>query len=385
MKVAPLLKCLRRYSDVSPLLVHTGQHYDPEMSEAFFQDLGLPKPDIHLGIGSGSHADQTARIMIAFEKVLVEEQPDAVVVVGDVNSTLACSLVAAKMTYPRKSSPQINTKYPVDRPLLAHVEAGLRSFDRSMPEEVNRIVSDALSDLLFTTARDAAENLRREGISAEKVFFVGNVMIDTLLAHRQKAQQSQILDQLGLDSNDSDSIQPYAVCTLHRPSNVDDKTAFLDILEALQQVGKDCPIIYPAHPRTVKSIRSLGLARRLAFCRSSDSIDSTNPITCIEPLGYIDFLQLMANARLVLTDSGGIQEETTVLGIPCVTIRENTERPVTISEGTNVLAGVKKEGIVKAAASVLNGSGRKQQVPERWDGKAAERIVKVVLTGKMDD
>ena len=383
MKVAPLLGCLRRYSYVSPLFVHTGQHYDPEMSDSFFQDLSLPKPNIHLGIGSGSHADQTARIMIAFEKVLIDHQPDAVIVVGDVNSTLACSLVAAKVTYDKKSRPQFNPMYPPDRPLLAHVEAGLRSFDRSMPEELNRIVTDTLSDLLFTTARGAAENLRREGIPAEKIFFVGNVMIDTLLAYRQKARESRILHQLGL--NDYHSSRHYAVCTLHRPSNVDDRGTFLDILEALQQVGKNCPIIYPTHPRAVKSLQLLDLARYVTFSRSSDPIDSANLITCIEPLGYIDFLQLLANARLVLTDSGGIQEETTILGVPCVTIRESTERPVTISQGTNVLGGIKKDGIAKAAATALNGARRKREIPEKWDGKAAERIVEVVLTGKVDN
>jgi UDP-N-acetylglucosamine 2-epimerase (non-hydrolysing) len=382
MKVAPLVSQLTRCPDVQVILVHTGQHYDPEMSDAFFRDLGIPTPDVFLGVGSGSHAEQTAKIMVAFETVILEKKPDAVVVVGDVNSTLACSLVTAKIGYPVGS---VTPKDSRDRPLIVHVEAGLRSFDRSMPEEINRIVTDALSDLLLTASRDADENLKREGIPQEKIFFVGNVMIDTLLAHRERAGQSDILPRLGLtpERNErherNERARPYAVCTLHRPSNVDDKERFLGILEALQEIGRELPIIYPLHPRTQQRIQSFGLAAYVAFARSSDVVEMRNPITCLEPLGYLDFMQLMANARLVLTDSGGIQEETTILGIPCVTIRENTERPVTISEGTNILGGVGKAGIIQAAKAALDGIGRTEKRPEGWDGKASERIIGILL------
>lgn len=373
MKVAPLVSQLNGCSDVQVILVHTGQHYDPEMSDAFFRDLGIPAPDVFLGVGSGSHAEQTAKIMVAFETVILEKKPDAVVVVGDVNSTLACSLVAAKIAYPVSL---VTPKDSRDRPLIVHVEAGLRSFDRSMPEEINRIVTDALSDLLLTSSRDADDNLKREGIPQEKICFVGNVMIDTLLAYRERAGQSDILPRLGLTlerherhernkRNERDRrAMPYAVCTLHRPSNVDDKERFLGILEALQEIGRELPIIYPVHPRTQQRIQSFGLSASVAFSRSSDVVKFRNPITCLEPLGYLDFLQLMANARLVLTDSGGIQEETTILGIPCVTIRENTERPVTMSEGTNILGGVGKAGIIQAAREALNGNGRAEKRPE---------------------
>ncbi len=374
MKVAPLLRQLSRYPDVRPVLVHTGQHYDLEMSGAFFADLGLPEPDIYLGIGSGSHAQQTARIMMGFEEVLMEQRPDFVVVVGDVNSTLACALAAAKTVYPTGC-----------RPKLAHVEAGLRSFDRTMPEEINRIVTDSLSDLLFTTCRDAGDNLCREGIGKNKIFFVGNVMIDTLLTFREKAESNPILNQLGLLDGKPRRITPYALCTLHRPSNVDHVTTLRGILEALAEVGRQVPIIYPVHPRARQRLESFGLKGLVTFSSLAEPIDPRNPITCVEPLSYSDFLKLMCNARLVLTDSGGIQEETTILSVPCVTIRENTERPITVSEGTNILAGVKKEGIIRAAAQGLSGLKRERQVPEMWDGKAAERIVRVLLTGKLDD
>jgi len=374
MKVAPLGTHLTHYSEFQPVFVHTGQHYDREMSDCFFQDLGIPRPDIYLGVGSGSHAQQTAKIMMAFEAVLMEQQPDLMVVVGDVNSTVACALVAAKMLYPDGR-----------RPRIAHVEAGLRSFDRTMPEEINRIVTDALSDFLFTTSRDAVENLRREGIDHKKIFFVGNVMIDTLLAHRVKAEFSLILDQLGLRDGGPNKTKDYAVCTLHRPSNVDDVETFQEILEALIVVGRQLPIIYPTHPRTRQRLESGGLASLVNFSDSKKPVNLTNPITCIEPLGYLDFVKLMANTRLVLTDSGGIQEETSVLGVPCVTIRENTERPITISEGTNTLAGIKKEGIIKACVQALRISKGARGLPEKWDGKAAERIVRILLTGKLDD
>lgn len=374
MKVAPLIGLLGDCSGTRSVLVHTGQHYDAEMSDFFFRDLRLPKPDIYLGVGSGSHAEQTARIMLAFENVLLKEQPEIVVVVGDVNSTLACAITAAKTVYQSGG-----------RPRIAHVEAGLRSFDRTMPEEINRILTDALSDLLFTTSSDVVENLRREGVREEKVFFVGNVMIDTLLAHREKAEESTILERMGLRDGGPYCVKSYAVCTLHRPANVDNKETLRGILEALQEIGREIPIICPVHPRTKQHLQSSGLSGHVVLSRSTEPIDLENPVTCVEPLGYLDFLRLMGNARLVLTDSGGIQEETTILDIPCVTVRENTERPVTIWEGTNILAGVKKEGIVNAATQALNGSRRERRIPEKWDGKAAERIVKVLLTGRLDE
>lgn len=325
---------LKRCPDVQVILVHTGQHYDPEMSDAFFRDLGLPEPDVFLGAGSGSHAAQTAKIMTAFEDVLLKERPDAVVVVGDVNSTLACALVAAKITYPMSSAHAKNSRI---RPLIAHVEAGLRSCDRSMPEEINRILTDALSDLLFTPSRDADENLKQEGISGEKIFFVGNAMIDTLLAHRERAERSDILHKLGLtpepntlnernERNERDQRNqrnerrapraarnqrheraiPYALCTLHRPSNVDNEETYRGILQALEEIGREIPILYPIHPRARERIHSFGLVAYVTFARSIEPIDPKTPITCLEPLGYLDFLQLMANARLVLSDSGGI-------------------------------------------------------------------------------
>lgn len=379
MKVAPLVAQLKRCPDVESILVHTGQHYDAEMSDAFFRDLSLPEPDVFLGAGSGSHAAQTARIMTAFEDVLLTESPDAVVVVGDVNSTLACALVAAKIIYPMSSASPKNSRA---RPLIAHVEAGLRSCDRSMPEEINRILTDALSDLLFTPSRDADENLKREGIPDEKIFFVGNAMIDTLLAHRERAARSDILHKLGLtpELNKPNRLAiPYALCTLHRPSNVDHEGTFRSILQALEEIGREVPILYPIHPRARQRVHTFGLNSHITFARSPERVNPKDPITCLEPLGYLDFLQLMANARLVLSDSGGIQEETTILGIPCVTIRENTERPVTIAEGTNILGGVGKEGIMKAAREALNGNGRAGKRPEKWDGQTSERIIEILL------
>lgn len=401
MKVAPLVSQLKRCPHVESILVHTGQHYDAEMSDAFFRDLGLPEPDIFLGAGSGSYAVQTARIMTAFEDVLLKERPDAVVVVGDVNSTLACALVAAKITYPMSAA---DSKHLRTRPLIAHVEAGLRSCDRSMPEEINRILTDALSDLLFTPSRDADENLKREGIPGEKIFFVGNAMIDTLLAHRERAERSDILHKLGLSpevnrlafparparpaavnaarnarNQRHERAIPYALCTLHRPSNVDNEETFRGILQALEEIGREIPILYPIHPRARQRVHTFGLDSHVTFAHSPERVDPKNPITCVEPLGYLDFLQLMTHARLVLSDSGGIQEETTILGIPCVTIRENTERPVTIIEGTNILGGVGKEGIMKAAREALNGNERAGKRPEKWDGQTSERIVNILL------
>jgi len=346
MKIAPLVEEMRRYPDIRQTLLHTGQHYDDKMSQVFFDQLSIPRPDIYLGVGSGSHAEQTARVMVAFEKVLLEERPDVVVVVGDVNSTLACAVTAAKLWVP-----------------VAHVEAGLRSFDRRMPEEINRIVTDALSDFLFTTSRGANEHLEREGIAPEKIFFVGNVMIDTLHKHRARAEQLGTPARFGLRPGG------YALLTLHRPSNVDVPEVFSGILDALATIQRDLPILFPAHPRTVKRIAEFGFAERLA---------TAPDLRIVEPLGYLEFLDLMIHARLVLTDSGGIQEETTILGVPCLTLRENTERPVTIVEGTNTLVGADQARIVAETRRILAGEGKTGRVPELWDGHAAGRIVKIL-------
>jgi UDP-N-acetylglucosamine 2-epimerase (non-hydrolysing) len=343
MKVAPLLRAFRRRPDrFDARLVHTGQHYDPLMSDVFFQELEIPKPDIHLGVGSGSHAVQTARIMEAFEKVLQDDRPDWVVVVGDVNSTLACTVVAAKMSPP----------VPV-----AHVEAGLRSRDITMPEEVNRIVTDSLSDLLFTTSPDADRNLVAEGVPRRKIHRVGNVMIDTLRRFLGRAGESDVLDRLAL-------APPYALLTLHRPSNVDDPASLRRIFEALAVIGRRVPILFPAHPRTVANIERTG-------ARLGDGI------RMVEPLGYLDFLHLQSKAALVLTDSGGIQEETSILGVPCLTLRENTERPVTIGKGTNRLVGSDPKRIVAAANAILGARPRRRRPIPLWDGRAAERVVAV--------
>jgi UDP-N-acetylglucosamine 2-epimerase (non-hydrolysing) len=346
MKIAPLVEQMERAPDVRQTLLHTGQHYDDKMSQIFFDELGIPKPDVYLGVGSASHAEQTARVMVAFEKVLLEHRPDLIVVVGDVNSTLACAVTAAKLWVP-----------------VAHVEAGLRSFDRRMPEEINRIVTDALSDFLFTTSRDADENLLNEGIPADKIFFVGNVMIDTLNRHRVRAEQLATPAHLGLEPGG------YALLTLHRPSNVDVAHVFSGILDALATIQGRLPILFPAHPRTVKRISEFGFSERLA---------AMPDLRIVEPLGYLQFLDLMMHACLMLTDSGGIQEETTILGVPCLTMRENTERPITITAGTNVLVGVDPARIVAEAQAILDGRRVVGQVPELWDGHAAERIVRIL-------
>jgi len=348
MKIAPIMDEMTKYPErFQQVLVHTGQHYDDEMSQVFFDDLDLPRPDVYLGVGSGSHAEQTARVMLAFEPVLREQKPDLVLVVGDVNSTLACALVCAKLGV-----------------RVAHVEAGLRSFDRTMPEEINRMLTDQIADLLFTTERDANENLLREGVAEEKIHFVGNVMIDTLLKHKERALALDVLGPLGLVPGG------YALLTLHRPSNVDVPEVLAGILDALAKIQTQLPILFPAHPRTVKRIKEFGFEKRLL----------TMPdLLVMEPLGYLEFLNLMANARLVLTDSGGIQEETTILGVPCLTLRENTERPVTISEGTNTLVGSDPQCIVTEALNVLDGQGKSGGSPELWDGHAAERIVAVLM------
>jgi len=344
IKVAPIASALADIPEVRHYLVHTGQHYDQSMSDVFFQDLSIPVPDIDLGVGSASHAVQTGRIMEEFEKVCLSERPDVILVVGDVNSTMACTLVASKLLIQ-----------------VAHVEAGLRSLDRTMPEEINRIVTDTLAEYLFTTNRDADKNLKREGIPEKKIHFVGNVMIDTLLKYREKAASLDVPSSMGLDSGG------YAVMTLHRPSNVDDPIVLQGILESVQSISQSMPVIFPVHPRTSERIREFGL---------DPLVDS--PVHKCDPLGYLEFLSLMSEARFVMTDSGGLQEETTVLAIPCLTIRKNTERPVTITEGSNLLVGTDPDRILGAARKVLDGNWKRSKVPEYWDGKAAERIVNIL-------
>ena len=345
MKIAPVMKAVARAGFAQQKLVHTGQHYDVSMSDVFFSDLGMPLPDIHLGVGSGSHAEQTAKVMVGFESVCAAEKPDLVVVAGDVNSTLACAIDCAKLLIP-----------------YAHVEAGLRSFDMTMPEEVNRIVTDRLCDLLLTPSSDGDENLRREGVADERIFRVGNVMIDTLFDHLPRARKQGGAQKLGVDGG------RYAVLTLHRPSNVDDAGVLVGLISALDEVQREIPIVFPAHPRTRKRFEEFGLTERVA---------ALSGLRVCEPLGYLDFLGLMSQASLVLTDSGGLQEETTALGIPCLTLRENTERPVTVTEGTNTVVGVDPERIVAAARSALSGNGKAGRIPALWDGKASERIADV--------
>jgi UDP-N-acetylglucosamine 2-epimerase (non-hydrolysing) len=342
MKIAPLYFELLKYSQrFASLIVHTGQHYDQRMSEVFFEDLGLPEPDINLEVGSGSHAVQTAKIMMAFEEVLLKHKPDLVVVVGDVNSTLACALVAVKLKIK-----------------VAHVEAGLRSFDKDMPEEVNRVVTDSLSDYLFTTCEDANQNLRREGLSQEKIFFVGNVMIDSLLGYYPKISQSDVLERYQLKGKE------YCLLTLHRASNVDEKDNFCKIMDTIQQVSKKTKVIFPVHPRTKRMMEEI---------QAEDK-----QLITTEPLGYLDFLKLEENAKLVLTDSGGVQEETTFLKVPCLTLRENTERSVTITSGTNHLVGLDPDAIMSKVDALLQDGHRDFMLPPLWDGKASQRIVKVL-------
>lgn len=356
MKIAPLMEYMLKEPSFEPLLLHTGQHYDEEMSKLFFQQLEIPKPDIDLEVGSASHAQQTAEIMRRFEPVLLEHKPQLVVVVGDVNSTIACTLVATKL-----------------RIKVAHVEAGLRSFDRNMPEEINRLLTDSISDYLFITEKSAKQNLLSEGIPADKIYFVGNVMIDTLLKNCRQAADSPILQKMGLDNG-----KDYAVLTLHRPSNVDCKDTLERILTAIHQVAHGLPVIFPVHPRTKKQIRQFGLDYLLSPITPDTQSTPASGIYYTNPLGYLDFLRLMSKAKLILTDSGGMQEETTALGIPCITLRENTERPITVSCGTNVIVGTDKEKIIAESLNVLAGRGKKGKVPEKWDGLAAQRIVDVL-------
>jgi len=347
MKIAPLMAQYTKYSQIEPLLVHTGQHYDEKMSDLFFRQLDIPKPDINLEVGSASHAVQTAEIMKSFEPMLLKYKPDVVLVVGDVNSTVACGIVAVKLGVK-----------------LVHVEAGLRSFDRSMPEEINRVVTDSISDLIFCTEQSGVDNLIHEGISKDRIFIVGNVMIDTLLKHINRAQNSTILNHLHLNSND------FAVLTLHRPSNVDDYIVFGRILDALEVIHKDMPIIFPVHPRTRKQLQDSHLMAQ---------IQKMHYLGLIEPLGYLDFLKLMSSAKIVLTDSGGIQEETTFLKIPCLTLRENTERPITTEIGSNQVVGANPAKIIEGYKQAMNGQLRNFKIPPLWDGLASERIVEILI------
>lgn len=344
MKVAPIVEAMkRREREFTPLVVHTGQHYDATMSDAFFSDLDLPEPDVYLGVGSGSHAAQTAAVMKQFEPVVLQQKPDWVLVVGDVNSTLACALVCVKLGVK-----------------VAHVEAGLRSRDRTMPEEINRLLTDQVADMLFTPSADANENLLAEGISAERIRLVGNVMIDSLYKNLERSRQSRIRQTLEVDD------QNYAVLTLHRPSNVDDAHTFGRILGALEKISETLPIVFPVHPRTRKTITELGFGER---------VEKIEGLRLVDPLGYIDFLNLYSGAQLVLTDSGGIQEETSVLGIPCITLRENTERPITVTMGTNTIAGTDTNKVIDAAFAALKRTTRPTINIPLWDGHAADRIL----------
>jgi len=346
MKVAPLIWQLRQEhssnSSASWQLIHTGQHYDYEMSKVFFEELDIPEPDYFLGAGSGSHAEQTAKVMVEFEKVCLSERPDVVVVVGDVNSTLACSVTAKKLGIK-----------------IAHVEAGLRSNDMSMPEEINRIVTDSISDYLFVSEQSGIENLKREGKDVKQIFFVGNIMIDTLYHSLKKLTHMQ---------NQRKVNTPYAVATLHRPSNVDNKKKLKGILAALGKISKDMNIYFPIHPRTEKNREKFNL----------NYLFKDTHIKLVPPMSYFEFLTLWKDATLVLTDSGGIQEETTALGIPCFTIRENTERPITITEGTNTLVGTTEKRILKAYESFKNGEKKEGKTPELWNGKTAQKIIRVL-------
>jgi len=348
MKIAPLVDEIKRHKNIEHILIHTGQHYDREMSKLFFDDLRIPKPDINLGVGSGSHEEQIKAIKSRLKEVFSKENPDLVIVVGDVNSTLAGAQAAHESGIK-----------------VAHVESGLRSFDNTMPEEVNRIKTDRISDILLITEKSGNENLLNEGVDSKKIFFVGNVMIDTLLKHREMAKRSKILEKLGLNS------KSYAVLTLHRPSNVDTRRGFVKIAEILDEIQEKIKIIFPVHPRTRNNIAKFNLDEELKMMKN---------LIVTEPLGYLDFLRLMDNSKFVLTDSGGIQEETTVLNVPCITLRDNTERPVTVEQGTNLLVSTNKDKIIEKFIDVINNKiSIKNKIPELWDGKAAQRIVGVLL------
>ncbi|WP_457653574.1 non-hydrolyzing UDP-N-acetylglucosamine 2-epimerase [Rhodocaloribacter sp.] len=346
MKVAPLHRAFEAHPRFVSRIVHTGQHYDERMSDIFFRQLEMPEPHLYLGVGSGTHAEQTARVMTAFERVLADERPDLVLVVGDVNSTLACSLVAVKQHVP-----------------VAHVEAGLRSGDRTMPEEINRIVTDSISDFLFVTEQSGMDNLAAEGVPEEKVFFVGNVMIDALVQFREKAARTTILDDLGLDPSG------YVLMTMHRPANVDREEGLAALLETLEALAAHRPVVFPIHPRTRRRFGDFGMAERL---------EAVANLRLLEPLGYLEFLRLMERAAVVVTDSGGIQEETTFLKVPCLTLRENTERPVTIDLGTNELMPLDPARIARRVAAIRANGRAHGAAPPLWDGRAARRIVAVL-------
>jgi len=347
-KIAPLLREMGRHPEIHPLLVHTGQHYDEKLSDVFFRQMGIPDPDINLEVGSGSHAWQTAEILKRIEPVLLEQRPDLVLVVGDVNSTVATTLAAVKIGIP-----------------VAHVEAGLRSFDRTMPEEINRVVTDSLAEYLFVTEEDAIANLLHEGRPQNRIYFVGNVMIDTLRQFLPVAQQTTLVNELGLKNGKG--VNPFAVLTLHRPSNVDSTDTLRGLLGAIEAVADIMPVIFPVHPRTTARLAGIELGRH-------------SQLRMIPPVGYVDFIGLMSQARLVMTDSGGIQEETTALGVPCLTLRENTERPVTVTEGTNRIVGQDSVKIRRAVDEILNRGGMEElRVPKLWDGHAAKRIVEILL------
>jgi len=349
MKMAPLYRELSLSSNrYEPQIIHTGQHYDEQMSKLFFNDLAMPEPSAYLNVGSGTQGKQTARIIERYEDlILAGDKPDLVIVAGDVNSTIACALVAKKLYIP-----------------VAHLEAGLRSYDDRMPEEINRVLTDRISDLLLTPSLDANKNLEKEGIDPEKIYFVGNIMIDSLVAHKDKAENSNIFYQLNMSPNEK-----YALVTLHRPSNVDEYEGLKMLLTSLEKIGRKIKIIFPMHPRTRKNIYELGL---------SSILNTSSDILFTEPLGYLDFLKLEMNAKFILTDSGGIQEESTYFGVPCLTLRENTERPITITEGTNHLVDLNVESIVNSAREIIEGNVKKGKIPKYWDGKTANRIVKVL-------
>ena len=357
MKVAPLHRAIKNLPGWTSKIVHTGQHFDAKMSDVFFTQLELPKPDFFLGIGGGSHTEVTAKIMLAFEKIVESEKPDLIIVVGDVTSTLACTLVAIKMGIP-----------------LAHVEAGLRSGDRTMPEEINRILTDSVANYLFVTEQSGLDHLKREGVPDEKVFFTGNVMIDSLVRYQEKAKSSSILEELGLQTSDTENRREvsrlyetdYIVMTMHRPANVDTETGLKAILELIELSTAKTKVIFPIHPRTRSNMAKFGL---------EDALTQNKNLILTEPLGYLEFIQLMTHSKAILTDSGGIQEETTYLGIPCLTFRDSTERPITVTLGTNqLLADLNPKITFAALEEILAGHHKKGQIPPLWDGHAAERI-----------
>jgi UDP-N-acetylglucosamine 2-epimerase (non-hydrolysing) len=352
MKIAPLMKEMKKYPKCfHSVLVHTGQHYDKEMSRLFFDDLKMPKPDINLKVGSGSHAEQTADVIVRFEKVLLKERPDLVVVAGDINSTIGCALTAKKLHIK-----------------VAHIESGLRSFDMRMPEEINRKLTDTISDYLFTPSPDANKNLKKEGIPGKKIFFVGNIMIDSLLGLKKLAQKSRLMEKYGLKK------KGFALLTMHRPENVDNKTTLRSALRTLAKISKEKPIIFPLHPRTAARIKAFGLDRYVKPL-SKRGPGKEGGIFIIPPIGYLDFINLMINCRFVLTDSGGIQEEATILKIPCITLRDNTERPITVEYGVNFIVGMHEKKILRSVNAIMKKSDWKFRVPKYWDGKTARRII----------